>query len=269
MNPNWFGICCGLLAIAAFFLTYLIAGRGPRDSRKRWLWLTLLLMLPGMSFTLYYAHWITVPGWYYEFRSWPLTELWLVVTGGALGLLATFMHSVIRMLALLLTVLLSTAPFIKPFLAPFHDGAFKDLWDGAVCRQSTYSTCGAAAAASLLQHHGITVREETLAKEAHSYQGGTEIWYLARSLNKRGLTTHMNTREGLPDFLQEQENPSLLPAIVGVRFGQTGHFIAVLSRQGDQFHVGDPLRGSELLSREEFIHRYQFTGFYMTAKPRT
>lgn len=42
-----------------------------------------------------------------------------------------------------------------------------------------------------------------------------------------------------------------------------GHFIAILSRDGNRFHIGDPLVGPETLTREQLIERYTFTGFYM------
>ena len=53
------------------------------------------------------------------------------------------------------------------------------------------------------------------------------------------------------------------PAVAGVRLGAEGHFIAVLSREGERFQIGDPLEGPELLSRGELLERYEFTGFYM------
>ena len=57
-----------------------------------------------------------------------------------------------------------------------------------------------------------------------------------------------------------------LPAVVGVRLGTIGHFIAILGREGDKFLVGDPLIGRELLSLEDLHHRYAFTGFHMRIK---
>ena len=48
--------------------------------------------------------------------------------------------------------------------------------------------------------------------------------------------------------------------------GSIGHFIPILGQEGDRFIIGDPLRGRELLSREELDERYDFTGFHMRIK---
>ncbi len=266
MNPNWFGILCAACALLAFFMAYRRAQKLPPKKRIFWTLAALLLALPGATFAAYYAHLVPVPAWYYEFRSWRGTEALLIFIGIACGLLAAQVASLARILVLLIVVIFVTVPFVKPFLGPFAEGALQDRWSGEVCLQSTYSTCGAASAATLLRQHGITVSESEIAKEAHSYTSGTEIWYLARALRKRGLTTQMHVapastskQPGLPQPL-----PPSLPAVAGVTFGHTGHFITLLSQEGDNFHVGDPLRGSEILTRQALLARYQFTGFSMS-----
>lgn len=280
MNPNWFGIGCAAAAVIAFFVTHTMAAKMPPGRRGRCTVAALLLAIPGASFAAYYAHWVEVPAWYYEMRSWRGSEALLIFIGIAGGLVACLMGRLTRMLPLLAVVAFVSAPFAKPFLGPFPSGALRDQWQGEVCLQSTYSTCGAASAASILKLHGLTVSEARIAQEAHSYQGGTEVWYLARAMRRRGLDAQMSATAGLPVFLQPAAtmNPPpnstgkvpSLPAIVGVRFGSTGHFIAVLSQdEAGKFHVGDPLRGSERLSREELQARYTFTGFAMhVKKPR-
>jgi hypothetical protein len=262
MNPNWVGIFCAALAIPTFFLSYAL---GRKMTRRKRGWLTLValvLAVPGASFAAYYAHLVEVPEWYYEFRSWRGTEGMLLFIGVAGGLVAASVGALFRMLLLLGVVAFVTVPFVKPFLGPFHDGALRDLWSGEVCLQSTYSTCGAASAVSLLRTYGQRTTEAEMAKEAHSYQGGTEAWYLARALRRRGIKATMNVRDGMPDFLHATPR-SFHPCIVGVKFGNTGHFIALLSRDEDQFHVGDPLRGSEMLDVDELRKRYHYSGFWM------
>ncbi|TDU67229.1 peptidase C39-like protein [Prosthecobacter fusiformis] len=259
MNPNWFGIVCTVVVFLAFFVSYVLAGRLSEGTRAVWTGLLVLLALPGASFAGYYAHLVDVPAWYYEFRSWQRIESALILIGVAGGFLASFFSAIPRILVLLIVSALVSVPFVKPFLGPLPEGSLQDQWQGDICLQSTYSTCGAASAATILRHHGITVSESALAREAYSYQGGTEVWYLARALRKRNLEATMHVTTDLPHRFQAHS----LPAIVGVRFGHTGHFIAVLSRNDEQFHIGDPLRGSEVLELGELEQRYKFTGFWM------
>ena len=101
--------------------------------------------------------------------------------------------------------------------------------------------------------------ESEIAAEAHSYTGGTEAWYLARASRSRGFDVDFNFS---PGFAPEDG----LPAVVGVLLGPVGHFIPILGREADRFIVGDPLRGRELMSRDELNQRYDFTGFHMRIK---
>jgi len=61
---------------------------------------------------------------------------------------------------------------------------------GGVCLQTTYSTCGPASSASLLQAFGQDASEQQLARESFTSKGGTEIWYLARAFRRRGFRTN-------------------------------------------------------------------------------
>src|SRR5260370_33026524 len=58
------------------------------------------------------------------------------------------------------------------------------------CLQTTYSTCGPASSASLLQAFGQDASEQQLARESFTSKGGTEIWYLARAFRRRGFRTN-------------------------------------------------------------------------------
>jgi ABC-type bacteriocin/lantibiotic exporter with double-glycine peptidase domain len=145
---------------------------------------------------------------------------------------------------------------VKPFIGPIPSGELSDEWSDGVCMQSTLSTCGAASLATVLTFLGEVANEAELAKEAHSYRGGTEAWYLARAARARGFGVRFEIASG---FAGEGD----FPAVVGVRLGVVGHFIPILRREGAQFLVGDPIRGRELLSKEELQERYDFTGFSM------
>ena len=259
MNPNWLGVISAILAFAAFFMAYRSARRIATKSKILYLLLAIVAAIPAASFAVYYAHVFAEPSWYYQFRSIAGTEFLMVFMGVAGGLLATLMPRVLLGIPLFGVAAFSIAPIIKPFIGPIPNGTFRDKWDGDVCRQSTPSTCGAASTATILKQLGQNVTEAELAAEAHSYAGGTEAWYLARAVRSRGFDVNF---EFSPGFSTEGG----LPAVVGVRLGSIGHFIAIIGQEGDKFVIGDPLRGREVLSKEELEQRYDFTAFRMQIK---
>jgi hypothetical protein len=259
MNPNLLGVTSAVLALVAFFLVYRVAKSTPINKRILFSILALIAASPAVSFATYYAHVLPEPSWYFQFRSIVGTELLIVLLGVAGGMVATLLPRILLVLPLLGVAAFSIVPFIKPFIGPIQSGMLRDNWDGEVCLQSTPSTCGAASTASILKQFGEDVTEAELAAEAHSYAGGTEAWYLARAARSRGFVVDFNFTEG---FAPGEG----LPAVVGVRLGSIGHFISILGQEDDKFIVGDPLRGRELLSREELLQRYDFTGFHMRIK---
>ena len=259
MNPNWPGIFSAALAFAGFFIAYRATKDQPLRTRVLLTFFASLAALPGASFAVYYAHLLPEASWYYQFRSLSGTEFLVIFIGVAGGLIATLLPRVLLLIPLLGVAAFSFPPFVKPFIGPLAKGQLKDQWDGDICLQSTGSTCGAASTATILRHLGGNVTEAELATEAHSYAGGTEAWYLARAARSRGFDAYFDFRTGF--------SPEVgLPAVVGVELGAIGHFIAILGQQGDQFIVGDPLKGRELLSLEEMQQRYTFTGFHMRIK---
>lgn len=259
MNPNWLGIISVALAIIAFLFAYRFAVRKP--FRKR-VWLMIgagFASLPALSFAVYYTHIIPEMARYYEFRSIPRSELLMAFVGVAGGCFAALLPRPILVLPLLGVVGVSVIPILKPLVAPLALSDLKNKWDGEVCLQSTGSTCGAASTATILKLLGVEAVEVEIAREAHSYAGGTEAWYLARAARARGCEVDFDFRKGFsPD--------GGLPAVVGVKLGVTGHFIPVLGKEGERYIIGDPLRGREVLSLDELHERYKFTGFHMRVR---
>lgn len=261
MFPNWFGVFSAALAWIAFFVVHRVTIELPAGSRLQCSVAALVGAIPGASFSTFYAHLLPESGWYYEFRSLAGTELLIVFIGVAGGCLAALLPRNVSLLPLLGVAAFSIAPIIKPFIGPIPEGVLEDVWDGDVCLQSTPSTCGAASTATVLRHFGVVVTESELAAAAHSYAGGTEAWYLARAAGSRGFHVRFKLTGG---FSPEEG----LPAVVGVRLGAVGHFVAIVGKEGDRYIVDDPLRGGELLSREALQTRYHFTGFHMLIQPR-
>lgn len=256
MNPNYLGVVSVILSIVAFLFAYRLTKSKPTKIRLTFTLLAIILAIPGASFAAYYAHVIPESSRYYQFRSITGTELLVVFVGIAGGLLATLIPRVLLILPLFGVMALSVAPIIKPFIGPLADDLFSDKWDDAICLQSTPSTCGAASTVSILKLLGYKETEAAMAKEAHSYAGGTEAWYLARAARSRGFNVKF-------DFTTTFSPEGGLPSVVGVRLGDAGHFIAILRQDEDLFIVGDPLRGEETMSLKALEKRYAFTGFHM------
>ncbi len=261
MHPNWLGILAFALTLVVFGAIHRVAKHWPL--RRRW-WLAVVAAvaaIPGASFAVYYTHLLPEMAWYYQLRSLPGSELLLLFIGLAGGLVASLLPRCVLILPLFGVVALAIAPVLKPFLAPLDAASLHERWKKDVCQQSSASTCGPASAATILRQLGVQATEAELAAAAHSYAGGTEAWYLARALRSRGLDARF-------DFASDFAPDGGLPAIVGVRFGVTGHFIAVLGRDGERFVIGDPLIGRESLTREQLDHRYTFTGFHLRISRR-
>ena len=256
MNLNWFGTACAVAALAGFFVSYRRGERAARDRRILLAAAASILAIPGVSFAAYYLHLLPEPSWYYEFRSWRGVECLLILVGFAGGSVATLLPRRLLILPLFCTAAFVLAPVLKPLVGPVSAGGLKNTWDGDVCLQSTASTCGAAAVATILRSCGVTATEGEVARDAYSYAGGTEAWYLARAVRKRGCRARFFHSSGLNSNVP-------FPAVAGVRLNGDGHFIAVLAHQGDRFQIGDPLTGGEELSQQELLERYTFTGFYM------
>jgi hypothetical protein len=104
----------------------------------------------------------------------------------------------------------------------------------------------------------VTVSEVWLARKCHTYAGGTENWYLARSLRRRGLSVA---------YMITEPDPPLLPcpslAGVGVGGERAGHFITVLEKTPAGYVIGDALIGRITVPPADLRNRYHFTGFFM------
>lgn len=215
-----------------------------------------LLSLPGLWYSLYYAHLLPESVWLYRLRSLPGSNFllaFLIPTAVAWG---TILPRWVRFQLCAAATAWVLIPFFKPLLRPLAETELKDQWEGNACLQSTVSTCGPASAASILRSLGNeSITEKELAKDSWSTATGTEAWYLARAIQRRGYKTSFSF-DGL--------RPSTpLPGILGVKVGDNGHFIAVIKKNGEQVTVIDPLSGENTLSLHELEDRYKPTGFFM------
>ena len=236
-----------------------------RPIRTRLFLASVVLAAPGLLFVLYYTHLFDNAGWFYSFRVLRFTEF----LPAGIGLLAGLLYSWFEPESLGEKLVLPTAlmvlvliPFVKPLLDPIELNRLRDRCDGEVCMQSTFSTCGPSSAATLLKAFGQAASERQLASECLTSRGGTEIWYIARALERRGFRTRVVIQ--LPDELSP---PS--PAIAGVVLpGGAGHFIAIMDETSDEVTIGDPMKGKLLVKRAALRNIYRFTGFFLVIQPK-
>jgi hypothetical protein len=228
-----------------------------------------VIALPEIFFAVYYLKFLGTPLWLCEFRSTPGSELSAAGAGLLAGLLhgnfsggARFRRIAGRWFFPAVLVLGLFVPYLKPIVRPPDWKLFQDRWSDDVCLQTSESSCGPACAATLLRRLGKIATEKEMARASFTSRNGTENWFLARALRKRGCAVQ---------FVYEPDagKPWPFPSIAGVRLpgsGNTGHFIAILDRIGDQYIIGDPLEGKVVQSQAALQNDYEFTGFFMTVK---
>jgi predicted double-glycine peptidase len=256
-----------VLAIALFWLGYLVAERAEsRTARIVTVIASAVLAIPAFLFALYYVHFFDRAQWFYEFRSLPHVELLesgAAVLGGVVQRLLRPESLTQKIVLPIATAGLMFVPFLKSALDPVDYERLQTGCEEEVCLQSTQSTCGPASAATLLRMLGRSSSEKELARECFTYRGGTEVWYIARALRRRGLKAQ---------FVIQQPNQIFppAPAIAGVLLrGGVGHFVAIMDANADTVTIGDPLRGRVVIPRSELRQFYNFTGFFLVIYPRT
>lgn len=253
---NVLGAASVACSVLAFSLTYNWLRLRSPEVRLAFLFGFTLLAAPSVLFAVYYLHVLPERAWFYTFRSWSGTEFLVVFLGCAAAAAASLLPRMFLGVPLFALLALGAVPHLKPLVGPLPDRMFQELWRGDACIQSTPSTCGPASVATILRRLGAQTSEKATARAAFSYAGGTEAWYSARYVRSKGFVPRF-------DF-QRTFSPSVgLPAVVGVRLGGVGHFIAVLDISDDQVTFADPLHGQEHIPLSQFQRLYEFTGFHM------
>jgi Peptidase C39 family len=265
MQFNPMAVPTVLGSLALFWLGRFVGGQVV--SRTGRLWAALVgsaLAIPGLLFVFYYLHIFDNAVWFYSFRALPYSELSACGLGFVAGILNSwFQPQTLGEKSLCPGVLLlfTLIPFIKPVLTPIDIDHLQDRFENGVVLQSTFSTCGPASAATILRNLGQAVSEKELARESFTSRGGTENWYLARALRRRGFDVAFQ--------VQPANNGSIpITAIAGVVLrGGAGHFIAILSDSGGQVTIADPLNGKHVITKADLTTYYNFTGFFMVIQP--
>ncbi|WP_031497673.1 cysteine peptidase family C39 domain-containing protein [Bryobacter aggregatus] len=225
---------------------------------------SLLLSVPALLYATYSLHLFDGLAWFYNFRALAYTELAAALLGVLVGVIhewfqpETWGERLAIPFALLALLLL---PHLKPILSPVNLLGMQNDCIGDVCLQSTPSSCGPASAASLLRNRGQMASERELARESLTSTTGTENWYLARALRKRGVPAQVK-------ILSAANEAILSPSIAGVKIGgNSGHFIAILDQTPTHVTIVDPLHGKIIYEKEALKRKYRFTGFFLHLLP--
>jgi len=255
MNPLFFPVV--FLAALFFFAAYKLGSRPVH-------WLAYVAAfacaLPAVLIAGYYLHLYDDALWFYEFRSFPLSELSASVAGLPAGLVQAWIAKRAPRLRTLVPGLLLAGlfvPYMKPVVAPLDLERLAAVCEDGVCLQTSGSTCGPASAASVLRLFNVEETEKTLAREAFTSASGTENWYLARALRKRGFDVRY-------EILDRPVTKLPYPSVAGVKLpGGIGHFIAILGETADAYVVGEPMSGKLIVPKARLASTYDFTGFFM------
>jgi hypothetical protein len=252
-----------LLAFLLFSLGFRIWGGCVTKSQKLFVMVcAIIAAIPALLFCAYYLHILDRAVWFYQFRSLPGIEIAAAGAGFSAGVISR-LHEKSRfgsrlfLLAILFLVILT--PHLKPLVGALPEQAFSDRWQDGVCLQSTEASCGPASAATILKSFGIEATEQELVRECFTYRGGTENWYLARALRRRGVAVNYR--------IMEPEAGSLpVPSIAGVKVSRFGHFIPIIAETADSYITGDPMIGKRVFRKSVITKHYNFTGFFMELK---
>ncbi|HZP17398.1 MAG TPA: cysteine peptidase family C39 domain-containing protein, partial [Terriglobales bacterium] len=127
-------------------------------------------------------------------------------------------------------------------------------------RQSDQSDCGAAALASIARYYRMPLGLQQLRDLAGTDRAGTNLLGLRRAAEGLGFSA-----QGVKGELEPLvELP--LPAVAHVRSPEnTGHFVVLYQVRAKGVVIGDPARGIEKWSRDEFARRW--TGHLLLMVP--
>ncbi len=178
-----------------------------------------------------------------------------------------------------MAVLYLLLPIARPLMAPagLVDSGH---WSDRICLQSHEATCGAAAAATLLNLHGIPATEQEMIGRCLTSRHGTEPLGLYRGLKLATQPFHADVKIASRDPA-EWIRQGQLPNVALIRFANShqtgpirrllgprgeGHAIVVLDFQDGQWILGDPAVGRVSWSDADFRRRFTGDAIYLTSR---
>lgn len=150
-------------------------------------------------------------------------------------------------------ILIIIMSFIKNLAFPLDLAGIKDSQKDWITLQTSFSTCWAASLSNIFRYFWIIKTEKEIARWAFSTKTWTEIWYLLRFAKYNNLDHIIQKTTNIDEIK--------IPAILGVKFGSTGHFVTLLWKKWNELVIWEPLSWRVFMNKAEFIKRYNFTGF--------
>lgn len=174
-----------------------------------------------------------------------------------------------RALTLLMALVVfhhSAYPVLLPGLMRERHELIETIFDAnGVCRQTTYYTCGPAAAVNALKVLGIRGGEGEIAILAHTLpNSGTQADFLAA-----GLEEGFGDKGVRCDYRGFADTRDLAtaggPVLVEIKYNFfIGHWVAVLDVNDRVVRVADPARGLQQISHDKFDEYWMNRGLVLT-----
>jgi hypothetical protein len=158
----------------------------------------------------------------------------------------------------------SVLPFLIPAVIRERLSNLKTQYDSnGVCRQTTYYTCGPAAAVTALGRLGLAAEEGELAVLSYSSPfTGTLPACLSSAIQDRYRSAGLRCRYRRFVSIQQLRSAGITLAIVKEAFFKD-HCLTVLDVSEDAVTVADPETGVRLMPHRQFEKIWRFSGIVL------
>ncbi len=158
----------------------------------------------------------------------------------------------------------SVLPFLVPAVIRGRLSKLQTHYDAnGICRQTTYYTCGPAAAVTALGRLGLAAEEGELAVLSYSSPiTGTLPTCLSSALQNRYRADGLRCRYRRFDSIHQLRNAGVTLAVVKEAFFKD-HCLTVLKVTEDAVTVADPVTGVRFMPHRQFEEIWRFSGIVL------
>ncbi|MDP4182250.1 MAG: cysteine peptidase family C39 domain-containing protein [Bacillota bacterium] len=155
----------------------------------------------------------------------------------------------------LVAILILIPQYINYFPIMVNYDNFKDEWRDGVCIQSVDYTCAPSCLATVFNFFGEKRTEAEVAKSMQTSRSGTSISQIVRYARENGFKLNCRVSKDLEGVKA--------PSILDVEVSGIGHVIVYLGSKNGKFVIGDPLAGKVIISKEQLLDKYKFSGLLL------